>query len=50
MRKMDSSREWRLIEKAWNRHPTSLLREVVIAMCDFVHSYGSEHNHNFLIL
>lgn len=39
----------KLIVDAWGGTPTSLLMEVVIAMCDFVHSYNSEYDHNHLV-
>ena len=39
----------KLIVEAWGGTPTSLLLEVVTAMCDFVHSYNSEYDHNHLV-
>ena len=38
-----------LIVGAWGGHPDSLLLEVVNAMCDFVHAYYGEYDHNALV-
>ena len=39
----------KLIVEAWGGQPTSLLMEVVTSMCDFVHNYHSEYDHNHLV-
>lgn len=39
----------KLITEAWNGHPKSLLLEIVTAMCDFVHIYYGEYDHDTLV-
>lgn len=39
----------KLIVEAWGGNPKSLLMEIVTAMCDFVHIYYDEYDHEALV-